>query len=537
MISVKTSEANKEVVQKLSSKFGIKMEENVVARLSITYSLSKRRQLSLDDARDSKGKEYKESTLFGDKAKFYIALICQNYSLYKSHSDIPRYVKLHLDDGLEQMNNFFENNSTYTVYDFLIEHVDKGLEYLQNSETLFAPVVNRHLDLKDKGSYSSIIKAVVGKTLDTAQPIEVEFNNLAKYNSCHLAVAGGTGTGKTQFALSLIKQIIGQSKGEINYIYLDFKGLGRDKVPAYEPFFKATKTNFVDAPHTPFPLNPLSFIDPINETNRILGINKFVDIVSKYALGMGANQIQTLRQATKDVFEDKLTTYKMAQGTGVGVDNLIPDLMDIFEKVIELEGGESTSYTRVLQDLCFPKIFAKENGSKKNFIEDNYYLSLSGDLPDSVRFTAVFLVINYIYNTFMNMSDSDVKDGVRSIRYMLVIDEAHTLFKQKKSHEILEKILREIRSRGVMVALLSQGIEEYNQSDFDFSSMCEIAFLLDIKDKNNPKVINKFLGFSEAETKTVSRSMEKIAKGQGISNVKEYRKAELFNIEQFYSQK
>lgn len=534
MISVKTSEANKEVVQKISSKFGIKMEENVVARLAITYSLSKKRQLSLDDARDSKGKEYKESTLFGDKAKFYIALICQNYSLYKSHSDIPRYVKLHLDDGLEQMNNFFENNSTYTVYDFLIEHVDKGLEYLQNSETLFAPVVNRHLDLKDKGSYSSIIKAVVGKTLDTNQPIEVEFNNLAKYNSCHLAVAGGTGTGKTQFALSLIKQIIGQSKGEINYIYLDFKGLGRDKVQGYEPFFKATKTNFVDAPHTPFPLNPLSFIDPINETNRILGINKFVDIVSKYAPSMGANQIQTLRQATKDVFEDKLTTYRMVQGTGVGVDSLIADLMDIFEKVMELEGGEATSYTRVLQDLCFPKIFEKENGSKKNFIEDNYYLSLSGDLPDSVRFTAVFLVINYIYNTFMNMSDSDVKDGVRSIRYMLVIDEAHTLFKQKKSHEILEKILREIRSRGVMVVLLSQGIEEYNQSDFDFSSMCEIAFLLDIKDKNNPKVINKFLGFSDAETKAVSKSMEKIAKGQGISNISELKKGELFEIKQFH---
>ena len=67
----------------------------------------------------------------------------------------------------------------------------------------------------------------------------------------------------------------------MNYLYLDFKGLGRDKATDYQPFFKATKTNFIDAPHTPFPLNPLSFIDPINETNRILGINKFVDIIAK----------------------------------------------------------------------------------------------------------------------------------------------------------------------------------------------------------------------------------------------------------------
>jgi DNA sulfur modification protein DndE len=119
---------------------------------------------------------------------------------------------------------------------------------------------------------------------------------------------------------------------------------------------------------------------------------------------------------------------------------------------------------------------------------------------------------------------------------MLVIDEAHTLFKQKKSHEILEKILREIRSRGVMVLLLSQGIEEYNQPDFDFSSMCEIAFLLDIKDKNNAKLINKFMGFSEAETKTVSKSMERISKGQAISNVKEFKKGELFEIKQFHKE-
>ena len=536
MISVKTSESNKEVVQKLTQKFGVKMEENVVARLAITYSLSRRRKLSLDSARDSKGKEYKESTLFGGRAKFYIALICQNYQIFKTSDDIPRYIKLHLDDGLELMDAFFENNSSYSIYDFLIENVDKGLEHLENSDTTFSPVLNRSQSLKDKNSYSKLLKATVGKRLDNGDAIEVEFNNQEKYNSCHIAVAGGTGTGKTQFALSLIKQIITQSKGTINYLYLDFKGLGRDKAKDYEPFFKATKTNFVDAPHTPFPLNPLSFIDPINETNRILGINKFVDIIAKYAQGIGANQIQTLRQATKQVFEDKMTSYKMLEGTGVGLDSSIPELLDIYDKVMELEEGKNATYTKVLQDLCVPKVFDNPPSNKKNFLEDNYYLSLSGDLPDSVRFTAVFLVINYIYNTFMNLSDSEVKNNVRSIRYMLVIDEAHTLFKQKKSHEILEKILREIRSRGVMVFLLSQGIEEYIQADFDFSSMCEIAFLLDIKDKNNPKLINKFMGFSDAETKMVSKSMEKIAKGQAISNIKEFKKGELLDLKQFHKE-
>ena len=69
MISVKTSELNKEIVQKLTSRFGVKMEENIVARVAITYSLSRRKKLDLNSIKDSKGKEYKESTLFGVKSQ------------------------------------------------------------------------------------------------------------------------------------------------------------------------------------------------------------------------------------------------------------------------------------------------------------------------------------------------------------------------------------------------------------------------------------------------------------------------------------
>ncbi len=119
------------------------------------------------------------------------------------------------------------------------------------------------------------------------------------------------------------------------------------------------------------------------------------------------------------------------------------------------------------------------------------------------------------------------------MRYVLLIDEAHVIFKEKKYQELLEKILREIRSKGVAVVLLSQGIDEFNQATFDFSSMCEIAFLLDIKDKTNSKAINKFLGLSDKEGIKAARSLEKIQKGQSIANLKEFTKCELFEIKQY----
>ena len=42
------------------------------------------------------------------------------------------------------------------------------------------------------------------------------------------------------------------------------------------------------------------------------------------------------------------------------------------------------------------------------------------------------------------------------------------------------------------------------------------------------------MGFSEKEGVKAARSLEKIQKGQAITNIKEFSKAELFKVNQFY---
>ena len=108
-----------------------------------------------------------------------------------------------------------------------------------------------------------------------------------------------------------------------------------------------------------------------------------------------------------------------------------------------------------MNDLSRYRIFLEDHKNESNFFNKNLYLSLSGDLPTSVRFTSLFLIINYIYNTFMNMDNSPTENNIKSLRYVFVIDEAHVLFKEKKYEEILEKMLREICSKGVSIVLLS----------------------------------------------------------------------------------
>lgn len=519
-INIRTSERNQDVVRRLTTKLPYGTKENVIARIALGYSLQTGKKFQTGDFNlyDSKGKEYKDHILFDAKYRdFFIALICQYYGLYKTDDNIPKYIKLHIDHGLELMDTIFQDNYNYTFFDFLVEYIEKGTLALTDLNVSLDAVRNNQQHI-EKSFYANPIKIQVGKNLNDDEPLYLNLNDTKLYNNCHIAVAGNSGTGKTQFALEFLSQIYEQSNGHVNFIYLDFKGLKQEDVKRMDKFFQNTRTNFVDVPQTPFPVNPLTFIDNINEVNKTMGIDKFVDIVCKYS-NLGIKQKGKLREATYNTF--------IEQKGG-----LYPTLEQINERLQDIVGDKKDTLTEIMDELSRYKIFIDDPKNESNFLNSNLYLSLSGDLSNSVRFTSLFLIINYLYNTFMNMDNSPVENNVKALRYVLLIDEAHVLFKEKKYQDILEKLLREIRSKGVSVVLLSQGIDEYNQPNFDFSSMCEIAFLLDIKDKNI-KFMEKFLGMSGDGSKKIARSMEKIQTGQAIGNIKEYNKGDLFWIKQF----
>lgn len=125
--SIKTSRANKDIVTDLSRKFNLGAE-NIIVRIALTYSLSKDRLLSLTDIADSQGKEYSKNVLFGNNLPYYIGLICVKYGLYKTDKDIPKYIKLHIDDGLQLMNKELQDNPNLNGYDYLIDKITNGLE-------------------------------------------------------------------------------------------------------------------------------------------------------------------------------------------------------------------------------------------------------------------------------------------------------------------------------------------------------------------------------------------------------------------------
>lgn len=111
-INVKTSESSHKLLRVYSQKLKLP-SENIIARIALGYSISKGKQLDLSEIKDSKGKEYKEDTFFGKNKTHYVALVCQLYNIHRTDLNIPKLIKMHVDDGFDLMDKFFESNPNH----------------------------------------------------------------------------------------------------------------------------------------------------------------------------------------------------------------------------------------------------------------------------------------------------------------------------------------------------------------------------------------------------------------------------------------
>lgn len=102
--SIKTSKENKEIITQLTNKYNLG-SENVIARIALAYSLEQDDLLDLKDLKDSGGKEYSKSVLFGENEDIYLGMICVKYQINLSDKNLVRYIKAHLDYGIKAISD------------------------------------------------------------------------------------------------------------------------------------------------------------------------------------------------------------------------------------------------------------------------------------------------------------------------------------------------------------------------------------------------------------------------------------------------
>lgn len=124
---IRTSSQNRERVTELTRKFNLGAE-NIIARIAIGCSLQSGEKFSPIDVKDSGGKEYSKSVLFGNYYQIYEALICTHYQISNNDKDLPRYFKMHLDHGIDLIYQDVEENPNLVGYDYLFDKIQKGLD-------------------------------------------------------------------------------------------------------------------------------------------------------------------------------------------------------------------------------------------------------------------------------------------------------------------------------------------------------------------------------------------------------------------------
>lgn len=520
MNRIATSEANKPVVLRIKGLFDFP-DHRIGGQIAFALSIqrNKRFDLSTMDKIDNKGYGYPES-LLGEINRqsndgIYHALLNQYYNRRLSEDEFAKLVKLHIDDGFETFNkDIIQNDKGKNAHiDYLLSAIKYGLK-LTSAPT---PITTSS-ETENIPAFGGLLNIELGQDSKSEEPFLLRINDENEFDSQHFAVAGMNGSGKTQLIKDVLYQINKASNNELKYIFLDYKGEGKsDKL---QSFLKATQAQFIDIQETPFKFNPLTYINLANERSRNLDVKSFRDTIASIDKRIGVKQKQYLEQALDKCFEES-----MKKG-------LYPSIQDVYEMLLELyeeSNQKPDSLSSIVKELA-DGIFDADFDPNLKLYNDSFYINLPPTLPDAVRQAAVFLILNYLLSEFIKCNDVQPNaQRIKPIRYIIVIDEAHAYLKNKNMAEVLEKLLRMIRSKGVIIMMLSQGVQEYKQRDFDFTSQVKIPILLNVQHKDI-KTAKSFLGTPSSEH-PMKEALKKLDKGKGVVNFSEPK---LLDINMFW---
>jgi DNA sulfur modification protein DndE len=450
-----------------------------------------------------------------DYTSMYHALIVQRHARILSDDEFLHTVKAHVDHGFELIardTRDFKNTDDYVNY--LVELVQAGLENRSNQP---APTIEQ------VPGFSGRLNLQIGCIAGTDELVSVDFN---RRTNNYLAVTGKPGSGKTQFVKDLIAQIRKQSNFGVNFIFFDY---AKGDVADDKDFVEATRAEVIRLPEQSLPVNPFARVNVSSEMSIRLAAQEFADLIRGVEKQMGIVQGERLYKAILQGFD-----------TMRGTTPPFPDF-EIIKQEIDTEyfivnNLKPDTLTEVMRQLSDFRIFANTNDSNvwNSLTDRTVIIDLHG--LTVLREMTVSLVLNTLYRELIAMPDSQVVDGTREMRTIIVIDEAHHFLKDKRRNAILERLIREIRSKGASVFLMSQSPDDYDQPDFDFAELLEFIFLLQ-SNAGATKFLQNAFGLSLQQARAISSEVANLSTAHAISKSFDSSGTSNLRVRQFWREK
>ncbi len=482
-----------------------KIEYAALARLALCYSLSKAGQ-EVPRSKDGTGKEIRLVSLFGDDEVTVRTLVNFIYGRIVDGDELAAGIsasilKDHVDNGLALIADLFRASGQ-----------DQNVLLLRLANE--AKVESRR---QTRGIFE--LDITIGTHELNNERLIIQINNTQRHANSHLAIMGKPGTGKTQFLLKILADLRDQSRFRTNFIVFDYKG----DVSANDRFVDFTRATVYRLPDQQLPINPF-LLDEYSDNAIKISAREKADSFGSISPHFGVVQKGSLQEAIRRAYELRSANQPK-----------FPDFREVFalaQTMYADENKRDDGLIEILRDLSSFHLFW-EHGNEAALIERVSERTMVIDLHrlPVLKELVAYLVIERLYKEMAALPDSQTKDGRRELRTVLVIDEAHNYLHQK--NPFLQRIIREGRSKGVVVFFASQSPNDYTQKFFDFKELLEFSMIFQCEGVP-PVAIQELLGCSTKTAKDLQIELARllpfqvIAKGLGEDDEYTRFKADAF---------
>lgn len=345
---------------------------------------------------------------------------------------------------------------------------------------------------------SHSIKIQVGHSLSGHREVVYEPNNTKMVSHPNMGIIGTMGTGKTQFARSVIAQFSKESIHNVGgkpvgMLVFDYKGDYKDK-------------EFLDAVDGTcykfnYPFNPLKLVvnDEVEGMNLpAITADRIADSFAK-AYGLGLKQQSNIKQVIIDTYKDAGITKEPSSW-----EKPVPTMEQVIEKYFDTYDANDKAFA-LFDKLRDYTIFTTDNSNCVSLFEWlNSVRVIDLTLyPDDTKKVIVSLILDLFYAEMRQLGGSKQENGFRELRAMIMVDEAHQFL--KKDFNSFRSIISEGRMFGVGMILSTQNVSDFKTSKEDYSQFIlswvihhvnsiSKAELANIFGSNNPN-IDRYMDF------------------------------------------
>jgi DNA sulfur modification protein DndE len=289
----------------------------------------------------------------------------------------------------------------------------------------------------------------LSENAETGEPVEFVLNRVG---SPHIVLMGKTGQGKTRVGVDLAQQILASSHAPM--IYIDPKP---DFAPGgnYHGAFDAVcnATNLVVGKQ-PIPLDFLPRADR-GSVSLQAACMRLRDSICRSTPSAGPVQRDRLLTCIEHVARNDR-------------DRSLNRIAAEYDAALATDAARGDSVSSMLNELTRFGAFEPELRADE-FFPRSWVLSLAPEIPESFKNLIMQLLLDAELAYWESQDDAPMTEGHRSLRHLLVIDEARRILKTARSESLVGMITR-TRSRGCCVMLLSQNPGDFEGADYDFMS-------------------------------------------------------------------